>query len=371
MSSLTPSPQDMALLHKTVLLDEAVEALLAGLSHQQKVADTVLVDATFGRGGHSRKILSQLAAHPGVRLLAFDKDPQAIAAGMNLVGAQGNAQFGLVHASYAEAAKILQEQGTKNLAGVLMDLGISSPQIDVAERGFSFRLDGPLDMRMDTTQGVTAAEWLKEVDESTLREVIRDYGEERHAFQIAKAIVTRRDDASRGPLSTTRELAQVVASAVKTSWRDKGQDPATRTFQAIRIFINRELAELQIALNALLPLLAPGARLVVISFHSLEDRLVKRFMQFHAHGPEVDRRIPVRAADLPQPLLKLLGKVVPSAAEVTANPRSRSAVMRVAERTAEPLNNWYPNNQVIWPAPAQSAGPHSKVSSKEGKPWAA
>jgi 16S rRNA (cytosine1402-N4)-methyltransferase len=215
----------------------------------------------------------------------------------------------------------------------LLDLGVSSPQLDDPERGFSFRADGPLDMRMDPTQGESAAEWLARATQQELTEVIRDYGEERFAVQIAKAIVARRAESSRlGPLDSTGELAEIVAHAVKT--REKGKDPATRTFQAIRIYINQELAELQVVLEAALSLLEQGGRLVVISFHSLEDRIVKRFMQAHASAPAVDRRLPIRAVDLPSPPLKIIGRVFASPAEVEANARARSAVMRVAERVA-------------------------------------
>jgi 16S rRNA (cytosine1402-N4)-methyltransferase len=220
---------------------------------------------------------------------------------------------------------------------VLLDLGISSPQIDEAARGFSFRFEGPLDMRMDTTRGITAAEWLAQAEEQDIARVIRDYGEERFAVQIAKAIVARRrEPGDVGPLATTADLAALVAKAVKT--REKGQDPATRTFQALRIHINQELEDLERGLKAAYDLLQVGGRLVVISFHSLEDRIVKRFMAAHAR-PQQDadpalRRAPLRAADLPQPTLRLLGRVKPGAQEVADNPRARSAVMRVAEKLA-------------------------------------
>jgi 16S rRNA (cytosine1402-N4)-methyltransferase len=211
--------------------------------------------------------------------------------------------------------------------GILLDLGISSPQVDDAARGFSFRLDGPLDMRMDTTRGMSAAEWLASETEQTIGKVIRDYGEERFAFQIAKAIVARR---AVDPISSTRQLAAIVAHAVKT--REKGKDPATRTFQAIRIYINKELEDIEVGLGAAFKTLAPHGRLAVISFHSLEDRIVKRFMASKANAPQPDRRLPIRAVDLPQPELKLLAKLKPSDAEVAANPRARSAIMRVCER---------------------------------------
>ena len=307
------------LQHRTVLLDEAVDALaLDGVR-----ADGVYVDGTFGRGGHSRLILERLGAHG--RLIAFDKDPQAIATAQAIT----DPRFSIVHDSFATLAEALAARGVRQIDGVLLDLGISSPQVDDAARGFSFRADGPLDMRMDTTRGRSAAQWLATETEQTIEKVIRDYGEERFAFQIAKAIVARR---AVEPISGTRQLAEIVAHAVKT--REKGKDPATRTFQAIRIFINQELEELEIGLNDAFRHLAPHGRMVVISFHSLEDRIVKRFMAGKANVPQPDRRLPIRAVDLPQPDMKLLGKMKPSAAEVAANPRARSAVMRVAERLA-------------------------------------
>ena len=306
-------------VHRTVLLEEAVSALdLAGSR-----AEGIYVDGTFGRGGHSGRILESLGSRG--RLIAFDKDPQAIATAETL--AAKDARFGIVHDSFATLDAALTGRGVGQVDGVLLDLGISSPQVDDAARGFSFRLDGPLDMRMDTTRGMSAAEWLATETEQTIEKVIRDYGEERFAFQIAKAIAASR---AVGPISSTRQLAEIVARAVKT--REKAKDPATRTFQAIRIFINKELEELEIGLNAAFERLAPHGRLVVISFHSLEDRIVKRFMAAKANVPQPDRRLPIRAVDLPQPEMKLVQKIKPSGAEVAANPRSRSAVMRVAVR---------------------------------------
>ncbi|GLU30871.1 16S rRNA (cytosine(1402)-N(4))-methyltransferase RsmH [Trinickia caryophylli] len=308
------------LQHRTVLLEEAVNALVTR-------ADGLYVDGTFGRGGHSRAVLAKLG--PAGRLIAFDKDPRAI----ETARALGDARFEVVHDSFAALAPAMASRGIAKLSGVLLDLGVSSPQLDDPERGFSFRADGPLDMRMDTTRGESAAEWLARATQQELTEVIRDYGEERFAVQIAKAIVARRAESDRlGPLDSTGELAQIVANAVKT--REKGKDPATRTFQAIRIHVNQELADLQVVLEAALSLLEQGGRLVVISFHSLEDRIVKRFMQAHASAPAVDRRLPIRAVDLPSPPLKIIGRVFASAAEIEANPRARSAVMRVAERIA-------------------------------------
>jgi 16S rRNA (cytosine1402-N4)-methyltransferase len=301
--------------HTTVLLHEAVDALLAQDSDPPRRAGT-FVDATFGRGGHSRLILSRLG--PEGRLIAFDKDPEAIAEAQRI----GDPRFSIRHAGFRD----LGELPAASVAGVLMDLGISSPQIDNPARGFSFRGDGPLDMRMDTTRGQTVASWLAHAEAAQIAEVIRDYGEERFAVPIAKAIVARRQE--RGPLASTAELAELVARTVKT--REPGQDPATRTFQALRIFINAELEELQAALEATLDILAPGGRLVAISFHSLEGRIVKQFIA--AHSREVfDRRAPFAAPKAMK--LRALARVRPSAAEIASNPRARSAIMRVAERT--------------------------------------
>ncbi|TNF60511.1 MAG: 16S rRNA (cytosine(1402)-N(4))-methyltransferase RsmH [Burkholderiales bacterium] len=300
--------------HQTVLLNEAVQAL-AIVPHGH------YVDATFGRGGHSRAILQALG--PAGRLTVFDKDPAAIDVARAL--AAGDSRVTVRHQGFAA----LGELGRASADGVLMDLGVSSPQIDDPARGFSFRHDGPLDMRMDTTRGQSVAQWLETADVPTLTEVIRDYGEERFAAQVAKAIDRRRQE--RGPVRTTRELAEIVAGAVKT--REPGKDPATRTFQAFRIFINAELEELQQALKASLDVLRPGGRLVVISFHSLEDRMVKRFMTGHARAV-VDRRAPFAE---PRPMaLSDVGRVMPPDREVEDNPRARSAVMRVATRTGAP-----------------------------------
>ncbi|WP_197329954.1 16S rRNA (cytosine(1402)-N(4))-methyltransferase RsmH [Ralstonia syzygii] len=310
------------LRHQTVLRDEAVDALLWR-------DDGIYIDGTFGRGGHSRLILERLG--PGGRLIAFDKDPAAITE----AGTVEDARFAIEHDSFAHLDAALDARGIGRVAGVLLDLGVSSPQIDEGARGFSFRMDGPLDMRMDTTRGVTAAQWLAEADARDIARVIRDYGEERFAVQIAKAIVARRSESgTRGPLDRTSELAALVAQAVKT--REKGQDPATRTFQALRVHVNQELADLETGLKAAFERLEQGGRLVVISFHSLEDRIVKRFMHALARpeqsaAPEM-RRAPLRAHELPAPQLRLLGRVRPSEAEVSANPRARSAIMRVAER---------------------------------------
>ena len=302
-----------AWLHTTVLLTEAVQALV-----QQP--DGIYVDGTFGRGGHSRAVLALLS--PAGRLVAFDKDPQAIEAAAQI----SDARFSICHASFDAMASELAARGITQVDGVLLDLGVSSPQTDDPSRGFSFRYDAPLDMRMDTTRGETAAEFLARADVRTIAEVLRELGEERFAVQIAKALVARREGGA--PVTRTGELSALVARTVKT--REPGQDPATRTFQALRIHVNAELEALEQGLKAALALLAPAGRLVVISFHSLEDRIVKTFIARESRD-EVDRRAPMAP---PKPLrLVSLGRVKPSAEEVAANPRSRSAVMRVAERT--------------------------------------
>jgi 16S rRNA (cytosine1402-N4)-methyltransferase len=304
--------------HITVLLQEAVEGLAIK-------ADGVYVDGTFGRGGHSRLVLAQLG--PQGRLVAFDRDPVAVAAGQEI----DDPRFELVHAPFSDFAEALAERGVTQVDGVLLDLGVSSPQLDEAERGMSFRFDAPLDMRMDTTRGITAAEWLAEAPIADITRVLREYGEERFAYEIAKAVVAARTG---GAVATTGQLAAIVEETV---WkREPGQHPATRTFQALRICVNQELEELSLVLPQVVAALAPGGRLVVISFHSLEDRIVKRFMRDESRPPQLPARLPVRAADMPRPKLALLGKPVrPSDAEVSANPRSRSAVMRIAEKQAE------------------------------------
>jgi 16S rRNA (cytosine1402-N4)-methyltransferase len=304
--------------HATVLLNEAVDALLDGTPDSgHSNADGLFVDATFGRGGHSRLILSRLS--PVGRLVAFDRDPEAVAVANGI----DDARFSIRHAAFSE----LNAMPGTSVAGVLMDLGVSSPQIDNPVRGFSFRFDGPLDMRMDTTRGQSVAQWLATAETDEIAEVIREYGEERFAGAIAKALVARRQE--RGPISTTTELAQLVADTVKT--REPGQNPATRTFQAFRIFINAELEELQQALEASLDVLQPGGRLVVISFHSLEDRIVKQFIAKHSRDA-YDRRNPFAAPKVMK--LKAIDRIKPSGREVGGNARSRSAIMRVAERTS-------------------------------------
>ena len=317
--------------HSPVLLQEAVDGLAL-------LPDGIYLDATFGRGGHSRLILERLG--PSGRLFALDRDRDAIDAGASIK----DARLTLMHGHFGVLAQALSERGiglgagaergassgpvSGAVNGILMDLGMSSPQLDDPERGFSFRFDGPLDMRMDQTQGMSAADWLTNAAEQEIGEVIRGYGEERFAKQIAKAIVVARQ---RGPVTRTRQLADIVGSAVRT--REPGQDPSTRTFQALRIHINKELEELSLALPQAVNLLLPGGRLAVISFHSLEDRIVKRFMRDLARPGAMPERLPVRAAELPPPRLKLIGKPVrPADSEVRANPRSRSALLRVAER---------------------------------------
>ena len=305
-----------AMQHRPVLLDEALAAL--GVR-----PDGIYVDCTFGRGGHARGILERLGS--AGRLLALDQDLAAVDAAKDIV----DERFDIVHAPFARLGAVLDEQGIDAVDGVLLDLGVSSPQIDDPERGFSFRRTGPLDMRMDQSRGETVAEWLAHAGEREIGEVIGRYGEERFAKQIAAAIVAAR---SRGPLASTQQLAQVVAAVVRT--REAGQDPATRTFQALRIHVNEELSQLSVVLPQAVDALRSGGRLVVISFHSLEDRIVKRFMRDAAQADKLPLDLPVRASELPQPRLRLAGKPVrPGRPEVDANSRARSAVMRVAERT--------------------------------------
>ncbi|MFV0372171.1 MAG: 16S rRNA (cytosine(1402)-N(4))-methyltransferase RsmH [Azonexus sp.] len=303
--------------HVAVLLAEAVDALALK-------ADGVYVDATFGRGGHSREILSRLGANG--RLFAFDRDPAAIAAGQAL----NDVRFTLVHRAFAELQTGLAEYGVTEVDGILFDIGVSSPQIDEGARGFSFRFDAPLDMRMDTTRGETAAEWLARAELREITEVIKNYGEERFAFQIAKKVVAVRGEQ---PILTTGQFADLVRACVHT--REPGQDAATRSFQALRIHINQELRQLEIALPQALALLRPGGRLAVISFHSLEDRIVKRFMRAEASPDTLPKHLPLRAEQLPAARLRLIGKAMrPGEAEVAANPRARSAVLRVGEKCA-------------------------------------
>ena len=300
--------------HRPVLLAEAVTALTSG----NLSSNAVFIDGTFGRGGHSQALLKLIS--PQAQLLAFDKDLSALATAQLIT----DSRFTIVHSSFAAMAQFAK---AASVDGVLLDLGISSPQVEEAARGFSFRRDGPLDMRMDTSQGITVLQWLEQASSEEITEVIKIYGEERYAPAIARAIVAERT-AENLP-KTTLGLAQLIAKVVRS--REPGQDPATRTFQALRIFINRELDDLELGLQAALTLLKPGGRLVVISFHSLEDRIVKQFMRGHA-TVEMPRKLPVRAKDLPQAELKVIARVRPSVSEVNENPRARSAVMRVAEK---------------------------------------
>jgi 16S rRNA (cytosine1402-N4)-methyltransferase len=306
--------------HITVLPDQAVEALAIKPSG-------IYVDGTFGRGGHSRLILRQLG-NDG-RLVAFDMDPAAVAMGKVIE----DRRFCIIHASFSRIREVLRQSGVNRIDGVLLDLGISSPQLEEACRGFSFRTDGPLDMRMDPGEGDSAAEWLKTVSEAQLEEVIKNYGEERFAKQIARAIVEAR---ARQPLVTTHQLASIVAAAIPARKREKKQNPATRTFQAIRIYLNQELEKLSLALPQCVEMLNAGGRLVAISFHSLEDRIVKRFMRESARRDVLPRKLPLRLQEvqlLSRPTLRLVGRAIrPDEAEITGNPRARSAVMRVAER---------------------------------------
>lgn len=302
--------------HVSVLLAEAVAALAIR-------PDGIYVDGTFGRGGHSRAVLARLGAEG--RLIAFDRDPAAIAAGQAIA----DPRLTLVHQPFSRLDEELERLGVVQVDGVLLDLGVSSPQLDDAARGMSFRYDAPLDMRMDTSRGQTVAQWLATASVSQITEVLRDYGEERFAHAIAKAIAAARTG---GAVATTGQLAAIVEKAVRT--REPGQHPATRSFQALRIFINQELEELTRVLPACVARLRAGGRLAVISFHSLEDRIVKRFMRDESRPPVLPARLPLRAADLPPPRLVLVGKAQrPGADEVAENPRARSAVMRVAERS--------------------------------------
>ncbi len=303
--------------HITVLLNEAVDALAIKPSG-------VYVDGTFGRGGHSRKILEKLDDKG--RLIALDCDLAAVASAAQIK----DARFQIIHSHFSAIQQALADIGVQQVDGILLDIGISSPQIDEGERGFSFRFDGPLDMRMDQSRGQTAAEFIAEATEQQLTGVIKSYGEERFAKQIARAIVATRTE--RGAITTTGQLAKIVAGAVPKI--EPGQDPATRTFQALRIFVNQELEELSLALSQCLALLNAGGRLAIISFHSLEDRIVKRFIRAEQDRDDLPANFPVLARDLPQPRMIAIGKAIkPSAAEIKRNSRSRSAVLRVAERT--------------------------------------
>lgn len=309
-------------MHTAVLLHEAIEALAIK-------PGGIYIDGTFGRGGHSRLILSRLGQDG--RLISFDRDLEAIEVANQI----GDERFKIIHSSFSQIQQLLQEMGVKQVDGILLDLGVSSPQLEQASRGFSFRLSGPLDMRMDTSQGRTAAEWLADVTEHDLGSVIKDYGEERYARSIARAVIVAR---ARQPIVTTLQLAEIVSSVVRSRehWRKGQQNPATRTFQAIRIFLNKELEELTVTLPQCVALMGASARLVVISFHSLEDRIVKRFMRVAAKADTVPRDVPLREHEVRQfsdNKLKLIGKAIrASENEVKENSRARSAVMRVAEK---------------------------------------
>ena len=304
--------------HITVLLNEAVDALNIRPSG-------IYVDGTFGRGGHSRLILSRLNEQG--RLIVFDKDPAAIAVAQEL--ARQDQRVSVFHQGFSHFDAACTELGILQIDGALFDLGISSPQIDDASRGFSFRFDAPLDMRMDTTRGESAAEWLMHADEQEIHEVIKNYGEERFSRQIARAIVAKRVEA---PIHTTGQLAEIAAQCVRS--REKGQHPATRTFQAIRIYINRELDEVAQVLPQVTARLNTHGRLAVIAFHSLEDRIVKQFMREHSTHAPLPKWAAVREADLPKPPLRIVGKPIKAGAEeLNYNPRARSAILRVAERT--------------------------------------
>jgi 16S rRNA (cytosine1402-N4)-methyltransferase len=305
-------------MHLPVLASEAIEALAI-------LPGGIYIDGTFGRGGHSRLILERLG--PRGRLIALDRDPEAEAA----AHAISDSRFSFLRTNFGNLEKALT--GIPPVNGMLFDLGVSSPQLDDPQRGFSFRADGPLDMRMDPSSGPSAAEWLASAEQQQIAEVIRDYGEERFAKQVAAAIVAARGGE---PLLRTRQLADLVGKAVRT--REPGQDPATRTFQALRIYLNRELEEVSLMLPQAAAQLAPGGRLAVIAFHSLEDRIVKRFMQALAR-PDVPRRLPLRESEMPQPVLKLVGRALkPTQEETRENPRARSATLRAAERTAAPYS---------------------------------
>src|SRR5882757_7073502 len=320
MNSLSPSS---GRAHRPVMGDVAVRQLVAD-------PQATYVDATYGRGGHARLILERLG--PGGRLIALDRDPEAARDAASIL----DARFEFERTRFSRLGQVLEARSIPCIGGLLMDLGVSSPQLDDPERGFSLRLDGPLDMRMDPDGGMSAAQWLAQVDQGELRRVLRTYADERFAASIAKAIVARQS-AGR-PLERTSELAEVVARAIPGKDRkDPNQHPATRTFQALRIFINQELEELALTLQASMVHMATGARLVVISFHSLEDRIVKQFIQAHAHPDRALPRVPLRAAQLPLALLRAVARLRADAAEIAANPRARSAIMRVAERTGAPM----------------------------------
>ncbi len=299
--------------HKPVLLSPA----LKGLNLQP---NSIYVDCTFGRGGHTRAILDQLDQNS--RLLAFDQDPDAIEAAQSLI----DSRFTIIHSNFAE----LTQHITGKVNGIFLDLGVSSPQLDDSSRGFSFMRNGPLDMRMNPSEGISVGEWLSEAKMEEITKVLRTYGEERHAKRIAQAIVAAREEAE---LKTTHQLANLIRAVYPKSRKPELKHPATRSFQALRIFINRELEQLKTLLEQVLEVLAPGGRLVIISFHSLEDRIVKRFIRDCVRGDDFPIDLPI-TADALRPTLRAIGKpIFPNETEINENPRSRSAIMRIAERT--------------------------------------
>ncbi len=306
------------LVHTTVLLNETVDGCLND-------PKGIYVDGTFGRGGHSRLLLSKLL--PEGRLIGFDKDPQAIAAGRQL--AQEDSRFSIVQAGFAQMSVELARLGIEKVHGILLDLGVSSPQLDDSERGFSFMQDGPLDMRMNPDVGQSASDWVMTTSESDIAWVLKEYGEERFAKRMARALVQARSEA---PITRTLQLAKIIKEA-NPAW-EKHKHPATRAFQAIRIAVNNELGELEQVLESSVDLLVPQGRLAVISFHSLEDRLVKRFIRAQENGRELPRNIPVTDDMLGRTLKKIGKAIMPTEAETEANPRARSAVLRIAERLA-------------------------------------
>ncbi|MEH6551389.1 MAG: 16S rRNA (cytosine(1402)-N(4))-methyltransferase RsmH [Pseudomonadales bacterium] len=302
--------------HESVLLKEAVDMLVTDRTG-------IYVDGTFGRGGHSRAILQKLDVDG--HLLAIDRDPQAVTAAGELKNDQ---RFAIEHGQFAQMSGLIEEHGWKGqVSGVLLDIGVSSPQLDDHSRGFSFLGDGPLDMRMDSSSGITAASWLASADENEIIKVLREYGEEKFARRMAKAVLEKRQEQA---ITTTAQLAEIISEA-NPRW-EKGKHPATRAFQAIRIHINDELGQLRTALEQALDILAPGGRLVVISFHSLEDRIVKQFIRQKARGEFVHASIPIMDKDIVRRMRPVGKAIKPSEEEVDANPRSRSAVMRVAEK---------------------------------------
>ncbi|HET6757573.1 MAG TPA: 16S rRNA (cytosine(1402)-N(4))-methyltransferase RsmH [Burkholderiales bacterium] len=299
--------------HSPVLLEEAMEGLdIRG--------DGTYVDCTFGRGGHSQGILQRLGARG--RLLGLDRDADVLPYAREI----SDSRFIFVRSEFSRLSEVLRDNGIAHIEGALLDLGVSSPQLDDAARGFSFRQDGPLDMRMDQSKGLSAGEWLANASEKEIEEVLRNHGEERFAKQISRAVVQAR---IRAPIHTTRQLANIVASHVRT--RERGQDPATRSFQGLRIFINQELQELSLVLPQIRTALSAFGRLVVISFHSLEDRIVKNFLR---EKPDLPEKLPLRAKDIAPPLMREIARVRPSASEITRNPKAKSAVMRIGERSA-------------------------------------